>query len=107
MKNYSHGWPRILWEGNSTVDLGDASINPSDQTPTFDATKEIMRWFGTFKLSDDARAPMPKPLVKDSLAGLGDIDAIIKELSEKIDAADQSDEAAEAVQSTGKPRDEL
>jgi poly(3-hydroxybutyrate) depolymerase len=57
VKNYGHGWPRIVMKDGATETFETAEKEETADAPVFDATREVLKWFSQHKLSDESRAP--------------------------------------------------
>jgi poly(3-hydroxybutyrate) depolymerase len=91
LKNYGHGWPRVLMKKGAAEPIGPNDVATED-APIFDATVEVLEWFGKNKLSDEFRVPDPNGPQGDENLGekaLGTIvDKLGSEIKEKVKEVD-------------------
>ncbi|KAF2423331.1 hypothetical protein EJ08DRAFT_652861 [Tothia fuscella] len=81
VKNNGHGWPRVSMKNGTTEQFGPGVAPlPTADAPIFDSTVEVLEWFRTHKLSDEARAP-ENPERDDEV-----LDKVVDELDEDEDA---------------------
>jgi hypothetical protein len=83
VKNYAHGWPRVLMKKGSTEPIGPEDV-ASKEAPIFDATFEVLDWFSKNKLSDEFRVPNPNGPQGDGNLGQEALGTIVEKLGSDI-----------------------
>jgi poly(3-hydroxybutyrate) depolymerase len=88
VKNYGHGWPRIAMKNGTTETFDTTEIEETKDSPTFDATKEVLKWFNQHKLSDESRVPNTKVDVEAHLAKEG-VNKMVERITAQVEKQQQ------------------
>jgi poly(3-hydroxybutyrate) depolymerase len=83
LKNYGHGWPRVLMKEGMTEPIGPNDV-ATDEAPIFDATVEVLDWFSKNKLSDEFHAPNLEGSEDNANVGDQAIETLVEKLGSGI-----------------------
>ncbi|QDS70057.1 hypothetical protein FKW77_004256 [Venturia effusa] len=108
VKNYGHGWPRIVMKDGTTEEFDTTQKEETADEPVFDVTKEVLRWFSQNRLSDESRAPgeasYEAALTEEAIAKL--VAGITERVDQKQKELKGGEGAIEAHQDAPVPNEE-